>query len=643
MSQHPAGRYNTVAPFRRGPPAPLYFSELTTPRQAIVFMAEFDVDAISTATKKRLAAQIGVFQGLYRQSRQITVLDRDQRRYATRPLLTSPDDNPAMTEIYGQLAPVRLDRNLDTSNGGRFGPVANSAVGVLTLNNNDGSLDDLDTSVAIVGRDVRISAGALSRSPAGVETVGGGAATFDVLGTEDGDDLVTELSEQIAIETTGSSVLHGFGPIFTGVVESTAWSRSELQIKVRDARLRLERPVQRHTYSGAFGFDGTPEMEGMTRPLAFGRCTGIEPVLVDPILLIYQYHDGETLEIQAVYDGGLKLERAATARSYAEMAAFVAPSGDDPDGDFPLGSYVGCPIVGCFRLAGPAERQVTADVRGSGGASSLVEPFSDGTFFTDGTGWEAAGRKLHANNVAGILLRILIDHGDLSEKSVAVEQLRQIAVELPYDGGLFFAAGESSSVLDAASQLTLSLGCVLIRAKDGRYQLRRLAPPTDVPVLIIRDDMIVPDSLERQALAYRIPWTDWEVSFARNWTPLSETEIFSAVERERRIGLTRTSQITRITNDIVAAIYPERATARIDTVLTKHGDAREVGNRHVALHAHGRVSFALRAMGIAYRLELLDTVRVVSPRFGLDQGRNMLVIEVGEDGDAIETRLRLFG
>ena len=113
MSQHPAGRYNSSAPFRRGPAAPLDFSALTAPKRAIVFMAEFDVDAISAGFSERIAPQIGVFHGLYRYSRAVTLLERQHRRYATRPLITSPNDVPPLREIYGQLAPVRVERTLD--------------------------------------------------------------------------------------------------------------------------------------------------------------------------------------------------------------------------------------------------------------------------------------------------------------------------------------------------------------------------------------------------------------------------------------------------------------------------------------------------------------------------------------------------
>jgi hypothetical protein len=605
-------------------------------------MAEFDVDGIGTETRKRLAPQNGIFQGLYRLSRDVTALARARRRYATRPLLTSPDDDPALAEIHGLLSPVRLDRTLDTTDGGRFGSLASSAVSVLTLANSDGSLDDLDVDVAIAGRDVRISAAALARAETGVDTIVG-TPLFDVLATEGGDILVTETGDQIAVETVSSnSVLGGFGPIFTGVVESLGWSRSEVQIKVRDSRLRLERPVQRNTFAGAFGFDGPPELAGTTRPVTFGRCSGIQPVLVDPVLLVYQYHDGESRAVDAVYDGGLPLDLHATVRTYAEMIEFTAP-GLDREGDFPLGSYITCPMVGCFRLAGPVERQLTADVRGAGGADSLRDTFSDLTLFSDGTGWKNASAKIYSRTAADILIRLLLEYGELSADAVAIGQLQQMATELPYEAGIYFAAGETGSVLEAAAQLAMSLGCILIRAKDGRYQLRKLAPPGETPVVTIRNDMIIAGSLERLPLPYRVPWTEWDVSFARNWSVMSETELFPDVPQDRRIILSRDAQVTKIVNNLVASIYDERAPAQIDTFLVHQGDAREVGTRHAELYTHGRAMFGVSVSGIAYRLEVMDTVAMISNRHGLEQGRNLLVAAVDEDGGAVETKLVLFG
>lgn len=643
MSQHPAGVFNPLARFRGGPPAPLYRSGIVAPTRSVAFMVELQADEVSTGESRTPVWQIGVHQGLYRRIRQTTVLTPTVRRFATLPLISGPDEDPPNMPIDGSLLPITVDRAVEITDG-RFAGIARAAVGTIELRNADGALDDLDADLAVIGRPVRGKVGTYRLDDDGRTPLVDGSPILDVLATESDDVLVLESGDWLALDSSSSTgVLSGFGTIFSGTIEAVDWGDNRARVTARDPRLLLERPIQRNTYSGSGGLGGTEQQIGITKPKAYGFCRQIVPTLIDPGRLIYQYHDGEARGVEVLRIGGLEIPRASIlVASFSELAALEQP-GVDSDGDIPLGTFVDCPMAGCFRLANIAAGTITCDVRGAGFANSLREAFSDGTLFTDGTGWRSAARAVHSRTATQVMLRLFDEVADFGRDEVAVDQLIQLGAELPYEVGVYLEAGGQESLDNVLALLADSMGALLFRAKDGRYQIRRYAEPNEVPVLTIRRDMILPTTLQRVSLPYRQPWSDWNIAFARNHHPMGDNEFVEAVTAEDRQRMTREQLVARVVNRTAAALYSDRAPIEIRTALSGSGDAVEVGNRLSRFLGPGRVMFELRVKGIAYRLDLLDTVRIVHPRYGLAQGRNMVVLAVSEDGGRLDTWLRVFG
>lgn len=642
MSSHPAGVFNPLKPFRKGPPAPLYRSGITAPTRSVAFLAETQVDEIAQVERKAPVFQIGVFTGLYRRRVLATALTPTTLRFATIPLITSPDEDPPNVPITGSLTPIRVDRTVETVDQ-RFGPMARSTVGMIELRNADGSLDQLDAERAVVGRPIKVRVGTYRVGADGRTPIVDGTAINDVLATDSGDGLVLENGDRLAVDTTASvGVLSAFGGIFSGVVEAVDWGDGRVSITARDPGLVLERPVQRAVYSGSGGINGTPDHIGVSKPFALGYCPNAPLYLIDPVRLIYQYHAGEARGADAVRASGLPLANSGTVGSYAELAALEPPSSES-DGDFPLGSFVDCPLAGCLRLANLPAGPVTADIRGAGFANSLREAFSDGTYFTDGTGWKSAGRKVHSRTVTQIMLRLFDEAAELGRDDVAFDQITQFGTLFPYEAGIFLPAGGQTTIAQCLSGLADSLGALLFRGKDGRYQLRSYQAPNEVPLLTIRRDMILPGTLQRIPLPYRQPWSDFEVTSTRNWSPLSDSDFVDAVSAEERSRMHREFLVSRAVNREAASLYRERAPVRVESYLTRSGEATAVARRLSEFYAPGRMMFDLRLKGVAYRLDLLHAVRIIHPRYGLAAGRNCVVLAVSEDGARRDTALRLFG
>ena len=636
MSQSPAGVFNPVEPGELGPAAPLYFSALTAPERAIAWMATLNLDAISTTTALEQPWVAGVFcAAVGVEERQSTTLTRSQARYATKPLITSSADTPANTPIEPRLSPLDLTRALQFESG-MVSSIAQSAMGTVILNNADGALDALDDDVAVVGREIEVSAAAMTGDTVVGSTIWDVLATEDgyVIGVGDGSDLATG-------DGGAASVLDGFGSVYKGVVEKIDWDGGAAQITVRDFRLKMQQPVQRSTYNGLGGIDGHPDLKDTTKPIALGRCRNARPVLLDPARLIYQVHDGEMRAIDAVYDKGVALEAGPRVSSYAELAALEPPS-EEGEGDLSLGTYAICPAAGCFRLAGAPAGAVTADVRGAGGADTLRELFSDGTSWTDGTGFRSAALLLYSRTAGAVISRLLVDSG-FTDAEISLSQIAQMDRERPREVGVYLAAGGQRTVEDVVGLCARSMGCVLIRSNDGRYQLRDLVPPRETPVLPITVDQQDQGKLLRMALPYRQPWSDVDIAYNRNWTPLGDSDLAGAVPVDRRNAFTRDVLVTRVTDAELAAVYPDRAPLRIETALTSDGDALALGRQLLDFHSRGRRMFSVPIRGIGYRLELMDTVRLTAPRFGLDDGRDVMIVHIREEAVSLATQLVLFG
>ena len=636
MSQHPAGVFTAGYPFQVGPPALPYYSALTSPERRICWLAKLAVDAVSTNRSIVKPLVAGVFHPLMRIETDVTTLTRSYRHYATQPFITTAEDDPVLTDIEARLSPVTLERRLETD-GGRFAPIASSAIGQILLRNDDGALDDLDDDAAVIGRDVVISAAAMS----GSSVVG--VTVEDTLATESGDDLVTEDGDDLLVGSgSDGSSLAGFGEVYRGVVDAVGWNGSRAQLAVRDYRLRLQKPIQVDTYNGNGGVDGTPELAGRTKPLAFGRCLNVSPVLLDPARLIYQFHSREARAVDAVRDSGAELDLHRTVGSYDALLALTAPSSEE-SGDFPLGSYVACPAAGCFRLAGQPAGVVTADVRGDGGVDSLRQLFSDGRGFSDGTGFASSAQRSYARTAAQVLERLLIYYADFGPEDVNVSHLRQVALQRPYEVGMYLPSGATTSLQDVVALLVQSLGMVMIRGRDGRFQLRSLDPPLPWPVARIGTDMLDERQLQRVEVPYRQPWNAIEVAYGRNFTVQSDSDIVESVTHEERAVYMREHSVARAVDNELMTIYPDRAPLQVDTALTSAEDANAVAEQLLAFYARGRGMYAGSVRGVAFRLELLDSVRVTSPRFGLASGKDLIVVSIIEDGLSRSAKLELFG
>lgn len=641
MTLNVASRYNPVEPVPLGPLEPAYFNELVAPTRQLVWMVDFDGETPFTAAGISYALGPASIHGPieFGSVQQINLL-KDTFRYATLPFITGVADSPARTPVEPRSNPVRVDRLLEIGENGAYSPLATSAIGEVQLKNDDGALDAIlgSEDIAFEGREIRLSVGAVVRGPDSTPEVEGVFA--DDIYTQDVYESTSSGSVSTTTDTYIMPALSEFNRVFTGLIDSMSWRRDGVVIRITDEKVRMSAPVQTSSYTGGGGIDGNTALAGVTRPLAYGRCFNVSPVMIEPFLLVYQFHHGEARAVDGVYDRGVPLTLYRECATFDELRALVpvAPA-EAVTGDFTIGMYASCARAGCFRLGGLPAGRVTADVRGAGAVDGTFEFFSDGTLWSDGTGWASGGGSIHAKTAPEVAITILQNAGIFN---VNVDQFRQLDEDEPRDVGLFLEAGGSRSVAECLGYVLASNGCFLFKSGDGLYQLRRLVPP-GVEAINIESDNIVAGSLERLPLPWKQPWARWKVRYARNWTPMSDDEIAGAVTPDRRVFLKREAAEAESVDDVTTYLYPAKGAGVVDTALVFEKDARSEAVRRRSFYSRGRSMYRFRSKGIGFRADLGQTVRVQYPRFTLVDGQHVNVVGLREDGVAKETEVTVFG
>lgn len=143
--------------------------------------------------------------------------------------------------------------------------------------------------------------------------------------------------------------------IFDGSSMAISADRTTITFIVSERASLVPEILQTNTYTGVGGAGGYADLKGVPKPLCFGYCKNINPVLIDPVKQVWQVHDGTIEDIEGVYDGGVPLTKG---EALADLTALVNDSNKPDNGSF---RYT---LSGYFRLGAPPAKFINADVHG---------------------------------------------------------------------------------------------------------------------------------------------------------------------------------------------------------------------------------------------------------------------------------------
>lgn len=459
-------------------------------------------------------------------------------RFSSHGMTTGPSETPASTYYPARVEAVRLDARVTS-------PLISGAATVfaeIDLINTDGSLDGLLEAYAVDGRTCNILLG----DPSWPRTAG---------------------------------ALPYFFTLFEGVV-----IRAEVQYqRVRltlDSMLRLlEVPIQPNLYSGA---DANGTLVGLPKPLVFGRVRNIPPLLVDPVSLVYQVHDGAVADVTAVYDRGVPLTKVTTSPG--------------------LGEYLVNTANGTFQLGGAPDGQVTADVTGVMGLSSL---------------WWSVLRAI----VTHTTLSVTVDNGDLVSLMVA----------LPGDGGAWVGP-EPVMARDLVSEVAAGTGAFVWTDFGANLRINHLYLSPAAGVITLDETDVI--DVERVPLDPSLdPGTfQFAVGYDRNYTV--QTDLADAVESSRLGDVALPEKTFTFDDPSIRSRHLLAKSQGISSAFLTQDAARNLASAMMAIWGKPRARLRLRTGLVGLLLQLGDELTLNLTRFNAAGGIKARVVRSSFDSSA---------
>jgi hypothetical protein len=395
--------------------------------------------------------------------------------------------------------------------------------------------------------------------------------------------------------------------VFRGVAEDAIWTEQLLSFVVRDPSARLDVPMQATLYAGTGDDEGGEDLKGKPKPIAYGRPRNLSPVLVDRTYLIYQFHDGAAVAVDAVYDRGDAYTADGDEADTTDLRAWEPVEGES--------KFRTCLAQGMFRLGSTPNGLVTSDVQGDSDSGTLREKQG-----------ELQRRILKAR--AGFT----DDEIDLASLAALDANGRELSLYLT----------EPATVASVLDQINQPRGYRTFdttgRYRAGQVQIGSASGTIQAP-------NILSISRERTQLpAYRV-----SLGYARNWTPMRSSDLAaSSLDLDADFAENEYRRVTANDDDVWdpdahTGKHPLARDVTLDTFWNDETDAQAEVDDLFALVSADRNLYRVLCRRIQFRYQVGQTVRVVHPRFGLSGGQLFVILGLVENTTTGQTELRLWG
>lgn len=346
-----------------------------------------------------------------------------------------------------------------------------------------------------------------------------------------------------------------------------------LTLRTRDRQHLLTLPVCTTLVGGT---DATKEAR---RPVCYGECFNVEPVLIDSTARRYAVHDGQIDAVVAVYEDGA-------------AKAFTA--------DLPTGT---------FTLTTAAAGRITADVRGSKTAGTYV------------------------NKTGDILQRILTERTAITVSDIDTTSVTQLNTDVPGVVGLYVTGDETT--MQALDMLVTGCGAFYSFDRSGKFYVQQFKAPTGSPVLTILGDDV--EDVGVAVVNRWLPSKSVRLGYKRQWTQQSDG-LAASVSDARRAELAQPYLITKATNSVPQHLLSEDPPVEASLFISSV-DASSEATRRATLYGTIRRLIQVTCFLGPSRVKLGDVVALDLTRYGLTGG--VLARVMGIDEAPTEKRVTL--
>lgn len=397
--------------------------------------------------------------------------------------------------------------------------------------------------------------------------------------------------------------------IYSGKLSGIDYQKNRIMFKLKSNAYLLDTLLQNNRFAGTGGDEGGSELTGLPKPVCFGRCRNVEPVTLDASNLVYQLHDGEIQEIEAVRDKGVALTLDATVGTggdvgdYATLAAASIGSG----------KYATCLAEGLIATGSIPTGRITVDVKGStlGGTYSAT--------------------------AGDIMAYVVQTYTNLS--SIDSAALAALDTAFPYDMG-YYNSIQDVNVLDVLDVLKDSYGGWYGINRAGAFDAGLFTVPATAALDIAESD-IEDDSMTREPVmqvAYRV-----KVNYRKNWAVQTGDELAGSVGESDRALYSKEYLGTTAEDTGTLTKYPEAVEYVMDTALYDSAGAAALASRDLTLRKQRRSRFTMTTNIAPLQVTVNDTVNITHSRFGLSGGQDFVVLRLTEYYLAARVELSVFG
>ena len=403
-----------------------------------------------------------------------------------------------------------------------------------------------------------------------------------------------------------------------GTVEQVSFSWRFVTLRLRDRLAELsQKQIQESLYagtttSGGATVEGNADYEGKPKPRLYGKVRNVTPAVANAYDLIYQVNDGAVASIDSVYANGVALTYGGT--NHATVGALQGAS-------ISAGQYHTATTLGLFRLGGSPGGLVTADATQGAAAANRTAAQIVKAILTGPAGLSGA------------------DYDDAT--FTALDTANAAVVGVYVDGPI--------DVLSVCSEVLNSIGAWLMPTRAGVFEVGRFeAPATSVATF---DAALILDRGGQRL--ERLPTGDqgrgvpsWRVVLrhTRNYTPLSAGQLAGAVTAANAGFFNNEWRDEIATDSTIRVKHLLSAPLEFDTLLTSAADAATEATRRLNLYKAERDRFLVPVKSeYVVDLNLGDTITLEVNRYGMNSGRDFVIIGITENAESGVTELDVWG
>ena len=436
-----------------------------------------------------------------------------------------------------------------------------------------------------------------------------GHGEIRIINDGDFDDL-TDLSfygRDVKVLVGGKNFSYNdYNLVLSGIGGKTRWTDGEISLSVRSKSDFLDRKIKRPLYTGLGGKEGGLDLKGKPKPLCYGVCRQIEPINIDWAHQVWQVHDGSIKSILAVRDQGVNITHHTDYPNYSALMSASLSSGQ----------YITCLAEGLFRLKNQPAGIITADVEGD----------------------NVGGYSETASDILKKIVKTRLGDSNLTDEDINLTSFADMNTSRPWAVGTY--CPEDITTFEIATKIIKSVGGWVTFSRKGLLTIGLLSID-ETPEEEIDDRSIGDDGLE---CVETIP-PAWRTRIA--YQPmnkvLSDNEMAGAVTTVNRTKFKQEYRYVIIENQNILLAYPDAQDIEFLTVIDSEANAQLLANYISQLYGVTRKRYKLTHKEIIFKHYIGESVILKTDRFGLNLGKNYVIVGISESSSDYNNIIELWG